>query len=234
MNYLKTRIKIKWILGILGAILLGAIGSGVWSIVLEPSFAWIGGSIFQMATLGLSSIRSSLYKDIAMGFHEEPSIIVLNLLLIALSLGFLLYSVFDIIKERAKRVTEQKLLKTELALKGLPISEMQEKTLSYLERELEKAKHTLYIIHISSTIFAFFLLSLVFFQIFITTYKNNAITNFRQCLSICGPFLSIEEERLIESRFSRVNNRESYFDVISYLYKKAEENNTTCPKITVF
>lgn len=68
---------IKWILGIIGIIFLGAIGSGLWQIGIEPVGNWFLDAIFEITTFGLSSFSDAFYRDVAKGLHEETSIFVL-------------------------------------------------------------------------------------------------------------------------------------------------------------
>lgn len=68
--------KVKLIIGILGTIILGAIGSGLWDLALEPALTWCGRTFFTIATLGLSQLRNEIYIDIAKGFHEALSILL--------------------------------------------------------------------------------------------------------------------------------------------------------------
>ena len=58
---------IKWILGILGSLLLAALGNGFREWFLRDFFTWCGHSILTLITLGIGSVRDSFYVDIAKG-----------------------------------------------------------------------------------------------------------------------------------------------------------------------
>jgi len=58
---------VKWALGILGTILLGAIGSGVWEWILADLFSWLGNSFISIASTFSKVYVDSLYKDIWKG-----------------------------------------------------------------------------------------------------------------------------------------------------------------------
>ena len=45
--------KTKWIFGAIGAVVLGALGSGLWRLIFDPLSRWLGKSLFVVATLGL-------------------------------------------------------------------------------------------------------------------------------------------------------------------------------------
>ena len=69
---LRTRTKIA--LGILGSIVGGALGSGLWNGVLGPFCVAIGKGILNIVTLGIASLKDSMYRSAAEGLHEVPSL----------------------------------------------------------------------------------------------------------------------------------------------------------------
>ena len=78
---------IKWILGVIGLIFLGAIGSGLWQIAIEPVGNWFLDAVFTITTLGLSSFSDAFYRDVAKGLHEETSIFTLYFIFV----GFMIF-----------------------------------------------------------------------------------------------------------------------------------------------
>ena len=60
-------IYLKWLVGILGTILLGAIGSGVWDLILSDFFSWLGGVVLNLVSSMSQSYLDSLYEDIWRG-----------------------------------------------------------------------------------------------------------------------------------------------------------------------
>src|SRR3989442_14883559 len=69
--------KLKWTLGIIGTILLGALGSGLWSVVFAPLGSTILKWLLSIVTLGIASARDALYVSAALGYRERPSLILL-------------------------------------------------------------------------------------------------------------------------------------------------------------
>jgi hypothetical protein len=59
--------SLKWILGILGTILLGAVGSGFWELFLRNICIAVGHGILTLITLGIGSVRDSFYVEVAKG-----------------------------------------------------------------------------------------------------------------------------------------------------------------------
>ena len=65
------------ILTILGALFLGALGSGLWE-VIKPLFTWLLAGSLHIVTLGLDSLRDGLYAEAAAGRAEGVSITMLS------------------------------------------------------------------------------------------------------------------------------------------------------------
>jgi hypothetical protein len=78
---------LKWTLGILGTILLGALGSGFWDLCLRNTFIAIGHGILTLITLGLSSVRDNFYVEIAKGRTDRVGLYLMSFTF--LFLGFL-------------------------------------------------------------------------------------------------------------------------------------------------
>lgn len=70
----------KAILGVIGALIIGGLGNGVWEYVLEPAFTWSLTGILNIGTLGVQTFKDELYREIAKGFHEESSLSLANAL----------------------------------------------------------------------------------------------------------------------------------------------------------
>lgn len=70
----------RWILAILGTIVLGALGSGLWEVLVKPGLAWAGGAVLTISTLGLDSLRDQIYADVAIGSYERASLSILAML----------------------------------------------------------------------------------------------------------------------------------------------------------
>ena len=64
----------KILLGIVGSIILGALGSGLWELCLRDFCIWIGHGILSATTLGITSVRDSFYVEIAKGRTDRVGI----------------------------------------------------------------------------------------------------------------------------------------------------------------
>jgi hypothetical protein len=78
---MRTTRYIKIVGTALGAILLGAIGSGVWSELLAPLWNSLLTIIVKVFAYFSDSFKNSIYEEAAKGFHEKYSLTVLMILL---------------------------------------------------------------------------------------------------------------------------------------------------------
>lgn len=89
---------IEWLLGILGVIFLGALGSGLWTLILEKPTKKLGGILFSIVTLGLTSLKNNLYAEVARPCKERTARFILMVLLgiaLACSIGYISYFAHD-------------------------------------------------------------------------------------------------------------------------------------------
>jgi hypothetical protein len=75
---LPTKMKVlKWILGVLGALVISALGSGVWQSLLGPAIHSSSRWVMDVASLGLASYKNGVYQQIA---ADNPSAIDIEML----------------------------------------------------------------------------------------------------------------------------------------------------------
>lgn len=65
----------KTLLGALGVIILGALGSGLWELI-KPLLGWAWSGVLTITTLGLDSLRDGIYADTANAIEKSSGIIV--------------------------------------------------------------------------------------------------------------------------------------------------------------
>lgn len=222
---------IKYVLGGISAIILGALGSGAWEIVLKPvSIAIIDGIVNNTAFI-FKSLKDSLYLSIAKGYKEEPSLYSISLLLvffwailggfigkISKSQSFIYKNINGELAEITKQFND---IEHQVSLDNPKILELR-KRLSLIENKLRRM----------GKIFVFIFLLLISFlsaQYFILSYKNNAITNYNQSLTIIRPYITIDECNLLDSRFAQIKNEYDYYRILDHIALIAKKNNLILP-----
>lgn len=208
---------IKWILGIIGLIFLGAVGSGLWQIGIEPVGNWLLDVIFKITTLGLSSRSDDFYQRVAKGLHEESSlqVLVLVTLIICICIGGELgkmlakYDVWPSKKKKKK-------------IEGMDEKEYNE----YLKKLNRNSRRYDYIKSIILIIFV----SIILFHQSTIIKRNNAIAHFRRVFTIAKYVMNEEEEELILMQFSAIQNKQDYLDVLDTLTQKLKEKQQELEK----
>src|SRR3990172_1958525 len=99
-------------LAIVGAIVVGALGSGVWQNILGPLLAFLRDWALSIATFGLEAYKDNLYRDVARGFRESAGIGMLELvtpLFVAalVVLPVMTFLLVRIVEKKLARVTQE-------------------------------------------------------------------------------------------------------------------------------
>ena len=199
---------LRWLGWLVGALIIGALGNGVWELALRDYYSWISRGILTRATLGLDSTRNSIYANVAQGHHELPSLVVFMFVVLGQVAVPLLFMVRFWIQEHP------------------PTAESREES----ERKLSRLSRFLYL---SGTVWFFFGVA-SFAQGIMLTYTNSAITHFQHSLSICAPYLTNEEERVIRSQFALLKTSTDYKAVIHKLQDAAAQHQIALREFTIW
>jgi len=65
------------VLAVIGAIILGAIGSGLWEMIAKPGLSSLGRLFLTLVTFGSESARNNAYADAALDPTAIPSLVLL-------------------------------------------------------------------------------------------------------------------------------------------------------------
>lgn len=225
--------KVKVIGGIISAIILGAIGSGVWQYIIEPALSTSSQVILSLATLGIESFKNDLYREVAKGFHEGASNKIyfqINFLWGMALLIFPLYSFLEfkrLIQQKTKMLEELKKIESGKD-KCLPsIDELRTSLLNLIPKRI------LISIYISIVLGIF-----VFSACCIASARNNyvssAVTHYFQLKRIISPYISQEEIKAFDSRFSQIQSARDYKVIVSQVISIAEQNGAKHPVFKVW
>jgi hypothetical protein len=79
--------SVRNILTLLGALVIGALGSGIWDTLLKPMFSWLGTALLDVATLGKQSLIDGIYVEVAKGSYERAANATYQLLITVLGVA---------------------------------------------------------------------------------------------------------------------------------------------------
>jgi hypothetical protein len=187
-------------------VVLGAVGSGAWEWLLKPIL--VGASEFglNVATLGIRSFKDSLYRDIARGLHEEPS-----MRLYAAVFVFLPAFILGLI---AGGFSAHKVLR------GGANATLATRIVEKLTRPV--------------LIFFVFLLVFSVVQANQLAYVNRAVAHFRQVLAIAGPHITDAARLTHQSEFAQISSSEDYGKLISTLEEVCRAKGLKVPAFSVW
>jgi hypothetical protein len=199
--------RAKFWLSIAGTILLGALGSGLWSLLEIPLWK-VGNWFLSATTLGITSIRDDIYAKAALGLHELPS---LYLLLIVCVLMFTL-PVLQALKPSMRS-----------AIRGLVIKNESEPS---HEDVLRRTKKLLYVISlIGALIGSYFIVKFM-----MVNQENLIVAYFRQYVTAIRPYTSEPEYIQLNSTFSRMKSKHDYLILMSQMRNIAKQNGFELPE----
>lgn len=192
----------NWILGILGTLILGAAGSGLWDLLAKPGLTWVGRSILNVLTLGSDAIRDSAYQDAALDPSALPSLLI-TFSVYSVLLGIVFGYAFAALSDKIKRND----LDTDRPDTRIP-----------LIRRRSRGRY------ISAAIVGAALTSLWITQLRI----NQSVLIWRVFtanLAICAPHLSEQQEEEIRAQFASMRTRMDYQHISEKLQQVAASNN---------
>lgn len=207
--FIKNNKTLSIILGLLGSILIGALGSGVWEYLLKPLLSYGLNLILDLSTLGIESFKNDIYLSIAEGFSEKNSLNIYNFIT-TLYFGFI-FSIYLLLLKKSKSQKEE-------------VTKNNEK-----DYPSEKRKR-LYLF----TFLIIFLLIITSIQNIKLQYINNSIIHYYQLTNIAAPYVSNEDIKSFNSKFSLIKNKNDYEKVINDLYIILKNNNLELKKRNIW
>ncbi len=203
----KKRKWLRWILGVSGALVLGALGSGLWTVLFAPLGSLLIRAALSIVTLGISAAKDSIYARAALGFTENPSITLLLLVgTFVLSLPVLLFIGLRLtLGDQRSRPKPEDELAAEI---------------KKLRRRLSLLTRGIYIL----LVFQAFIGVIFFVQILMMVYTNQVIASFQQTLAIVALHISSEQRTMYAARFAKVQNRQDFVVLFDELNSVAEKN----------
>jgi hypothetical protein len=183
----------------LAAILLGAIGSGVWSELLSPLWNAFIVIIVKLFTYFSSSLTDSIYFEAAKGFHEKHA---LSLLLLITGM---LTGVF---------VT---LIAARLLLR---IDRPKDVVVRFVRSKYE------YFVF-SFILLVPIVMSM--FIAFYSSYSNKVTTSSLNSIDIVAPYVGVDEALRLKSQFHQIKSRKDYVTFYSRMKDIGEKNKLVLP-----
>lgn len=200
----------------LGALFLGALGSGLWELI-KPLFVWASTTSLDVVTLGLDSLRDGLYADAASMESDRVSYSVLAVITGIFS-GIIFGSLMFLwVKRRDKDKNLLQEQDPEARRASIQVK------MSQLQRSRSVA---LAILAVS--------LSAQVFMAQRTIYISRAAAHFNRLCAIAEPYTPQENLTLIKSGFAQMSTRAEYINLTNKLSAIIRANKAKEPDFLVY
>ena len=170
---------------------------------------WFADFLFNLSIFWVTSLRDEMYMEIAKGFHEYSSYLILNL-----AITTFVSIVSAIILRLILSYNEN-------------LSYINKFSLIILIRANVKKVRVFLIASYLIFCILFFSLQLVQFY-----YINKQITYYNQLITIVRPYISSEDYNLFNSRFAQIYNKETFEEITGQLEELISKNNLRKPTPT--
>lgn len=221
-----------WLVYITLAVVLGAIGSGLWEYLLKPTLRKSSSVFLKIITLGLKSSKDKIYREIASRPKQRPVFLILMTIIMA---------IFALLGNTAASFTSSqldtptaKIDKAQFTINSSTKEQLQKleemiaaekaakKEIARLESEIaEREKEMVTFLFLTTLLLATYMLT----SYAKCAYIHNATCHFDQVLAICSPYIDKHEKAHILSNFARIKSKKDYEKIIKELKDIANQNN---------
>lgn len=244
----KYSVEITWLLSI---IILGAIGTALWDIILKPSSSWFLRRLLSVLTFGLNRAKITIYKRISLKEKESFSkylasyfaLLVLSGTII-LSMILILYTTNSVHEIRNNILSLEKQNKELILPPKISANEKKEQIkkeiiqirnkIRQLKAEISKNTSRLITYSIIIVFISFFLALMILIEFLFLLYISNAVGYFDQLLTICRPFINETDYIQYLSDFACIKSPQDYKKIIENLHKVAKDREIDVPGFWVW
>ena len=191
----------KVVLGVVAAVIIGSIGSGLWERAIGPAWDAFTNFVINSISRVVGTYKDSIYADAAKGFHEQSSLFVHILLVMLMPIAYLL------------------LLLRHPTMRKKP----QEKDLI---RDLIRSQKGFYFLCVVtlSLMVSFFIWQ------FRVMYINKVITFSFQSMNILAPKVPDVEMKALRAKYYLVENKDDYLAFHKQLLELSKEAEVKLPE----
>lgn len=235
INEISKYLPDSWI-ALLIIIVIGALGSATWDILLKPSYSKIRNFLLSLITLWKKKQKDYIYSEISYGSikqhlssYNSEILTIIFLSLLASCIIFVKVGMLDKSLENYNQVISLiDEVKKDPSIEAKTKIEDEEKVLiTKLDKLKEKSES------INNILFWFFLVVLIFglymigdksAQFIVKLYIHSSSCYLDRLFRIIRPHISTKQYNELQSQQALINSKESFEDLTSKLYKIADEN----------
>ena len=209
-------VKTETIKNVAGVIILGAIGSGIWSLAGEPALQWCVDIFISSAQRINDGYYDQLHQNIGKGLHESNAVFFRVLFSATLAMAVLILPFMALkIHRRAINIESGKL--------GTDGSELS------ISSEKRRAKY----FFIFTTIYALVAFPFMVSRIITQTYNNDAIVFVERSIDILSPSLTRQEILQLRASYRLVSDASSFYELHDEIIDYGKTKSLEIPSFDV-
>ena len=211
-EFIKKHKALSWILGIVGTLIVGGLGSGVWEVVLKPMFSFLGNGVINFLVNKSTNFSNEIYQTISIRSLDRFQAKIYALMVF--SLATFLFCLCCSLYWLGKKKLDSDEIQSEDKNKGWVLKNYK---------------------NFYCFLIIYFLLALIPMLTYMydgmkTEFISNKVIYFEYLLKMNGDVLNDQEIKHIESKFSQIRNSDDYGEIVSYLEEVALKNNKNINK----
>lgn len=221
MNEIREALPGGWI-SILVVIILGALGSATWDILLRPTLAKGRNFILSFVTLWRDNLKDNIYQQVSFGptkqhlsLFNARLLLFIFFLIAAAFFFFAKTTIFDSVNYLYEDIIE---IEASSSPKD-PID------ISTVKNEIASLQKKSFYFVLFIALFSLYLVTDRFVDFIKTVYIHSVACHLDNMLKIISPQLTSGEISVYHARIASISNHSDYHEIISQLYEKAEDEN---------
>jgi hypothetical protein len=227
---MRKHFRLSAILAVIGALILGALGSGLWELLFKPLLFWVSTLFLNIATLGINSLRDGLYVEIARG-HDPSG-------LLSFTLNIVVFASFFVVLAFLTPVTAWLTYSEILRRKNLVRSESSRGQVSFftLPNLLLPSQRIRFLRWSAIGIGAAAALEVGLLAIILAreAFIANGVIYLHQSQRAIAPYLADDERRGLRSRAAQMKSRVDFDKLNGEILKVALANKVQLPEFAPF
>jgi hypothetical protein len=225
-------------LTVIGSLIVGVIGNGLWARLFDPLYVKARDGLLNVATLGLQSLKDSLYAEVALGFHEHASNSMLADWTYWYCLAYVALYIYLGILKKGFEVKLESLQKDDWLAKDERTLDERYKALQERTKALvisgQRLQKRFRLVRMVVLPLIVFVIAINIFSVARAMYTTAAVTYYHQLINLDGPFLSPVDITMYHSRFAQIRSAQDYTDITNELRQIATTHQLKLPSFTAW
>jgi hypothetical protein len=214
-------------------ILLGAVGSGAWTLIGEPLIQIFGRAVVRTISWFSATYLDSIYSEVGKGIYDKNSSLLLSVFT-GFFIAFWTIAPFEI-HLRWKKLTNKILsLERKLAAfrNGIASPESNEQTPEQTLADARRIGRKLRVFFLILVLWAPLSIAWEVSSLYRNIYSSSAVIYLERSIEILAPHLSDADLLKLRASYRAINRRDQFIALYSQLVATARANNVELPQFS--